>query len=265
MPPFREPPSQPFERVANFRDLGGHTTRDGRSVPSGRLFRSAHLGHASDADVEQLAHLGLHRVFDFRTLGDIEHDGQDRLPEGVEHLRLPMPDPAGGQDLRSLIQESGPEAMIETFGNGRAAEWMRRSAAGLVRERREPYAQFITELARPGSIPALFHCSAGKDRAGWAGSLVLLTLGVEEEQVVEQYLLSNRETDRIRERLRSAAVADAEKWSELLEPLLAVHPDYIGASFQAMHEDWGDFDRYLHEGLGISEEQRARLQASLLE
>ncbi|MBW2273129.1 MAG: tyrosine-protein phosphatase [Deltaproteobacteria bacterium] len=265
MPPFREPPTQRFERVANFRDLGGHTTREGRRVPSGRLFRSGHLGHASDDDVEQLASLGLRRVFDFRTLADIEHDGPDRLPPSVEHLRLPMPDPAGGQDLRSLIQESGPDVIQEMFGNGRAAEWMRRSAAGLVRERREPYAEFLTELARPGSVPALFHCSAGKDRAGWAGSLVLLTLGVEEEQVVEQYLLSNRETERIRERLRSAAVADAEKFSDLLEPLLAVHPDYIDASFRAMHEDWGDFDRYLHEGLGISEEQRGQLQASLLE
>jgi protein-tyrosine phosphatase len=265
MPPFREPPTQRFERVANFRDLGGHTTRDGRRVPFGRLFRSGHLGHASDDDVAQLAALGLRKVFDFRTLGDIDHDGPDRLPPGVAHLRLPMPDPAGGQDLRSLISDSGPEAMEEIFGNGRAADWMRRSAAGLVRERREPYAQFIEELAGPGSVPALFHCSAGKDRAGWAGSLVLLALGVEEEQVVEQYLLSNREAEHIRERLKSRAVAGAEKWGELLDPLLRVHPDYIGASFDAMHEDWGSFERYLHEGLGISKEQREALQSSLLE
>jgi protein-tyrosine phosphatase len=155
--------------------------------------------------------------------------------------------------------------MEEIFGNGRAAQWMRRSAAGLVRERREPYAQFLRELSRPGSVPALFHCSAGKDRAGWAGSLVLLALGVEEEQVVEQYLLSNRETDGIRERLKSRATAAAEQWSELLEPILQVHPDYIEASFAAMHEDWGSFDGYLHEGLGISEEQREALRASLLE
>ena len=265
MSPFREPPTQRFERVANFRDLGGHTTRDGRRVPSGRLFRSGHLGHASEADVAQLAELGLRRVFDFRTESDIEHDGPDRLPPGALHVQLPMPDPAGGRDLRALISESGPEAMEEIFGGGRAAEWMRRSAAGLVRERREPYAQFIAQLSEADSIPALFHCSAGKDRAGWAGSLVLLTLGVEEEQVVEQYLLSNREADRIRERLRSQAIAHAEQWSELLEPLLQVHPDYIGASFDAMHEDWGSFDSYLHDGLGITEAQRAALQASLLE
>ena len=90
---------------------------------------------------------------------------------------------------------------------------------------------------------------------------MLLTLGVEEEQVVEQYLLSNRETDQIRERLRSAAVADAEKWSDLLEPLLQVHPDYIDASFAAMHEDWGTFDRYLPASPG-SGSRRIATQAS---
>ena len=74
MPPFRDPPALVFDRIANFRDLGGHTTRDGARVRSGRLFRSGHLAHASDADVMRLAGLGLRRVFDFRTLADIETD-----------------------------------------------------------------------------------------------------------------------------------------------------------------------------------------------
>ncbi|MBW2401463.1 MAG: tyrosine-protein phosphatase, partial [Deltaproteobacteria bacterium] len=67
MSPFREPPLHSFERVANFRDLGGHTTSDGRRVRSGRLYRSGHLAHCSDADVALLAEIGLRVVFDFRT------------------------------------------------------------------------------------------------------------------------------------------------------------------------------------------------------
>jgi protein-tyrosine phosphatase len=260
--PFREPPPQPFERVANFRDLGGHTTRDGRRLRHGRLYRSGHLGHCSDADVALLDALGLRVVFDFRTRDDIEKDGADRLPEGTEHRRLPMPDPAANEDIRRLIREAGPDGLERLFGNGGAERMMIRSAAKLVSERRAPYARFLEELAQPDSCPALFHCSAGKDRAGWAGSVVLLALGVDEEQVVEQYLLSNRDLEGNVERLRTE---QAVPWAGLLLPLLEVRVEYIEASLEALRREWGSFDTYLHEGLGISDEQRAGLAENLLE
>ena len=173
-----------------------------------------------------------------------------------------MPDPARSEDLRILISEAAPEQMKQLFGEGKAASMMVRSAAGLVRERREPYRIFLSELASDESAPALFHCSAGKDRAGWAGSLVLLALGVEEEQVVEQYLLSNRSLDGIRERLSDAGDAD---WGHLLAPFLEVRREYIESSFAAVRADWGSLDRYLAEGLGITGETRERLRAWLLE
>ena len=210
----------------------------------------------------RLAGLGLRRVFDFRTLADIETDGADRLPEGTEHLRLPMPDPARSEDLRIIVGESAPAEMEKMFGDGKAASMMARSAAGLVRERCEPYRIFLAELAREEAGPALFHCSAGKDRAGWAGTLVLLTLGVEEEQVVEQYLLSNRDLEGIRRRLVDVDQID---WADLLAPFLEVRREYIESSFAAVSSDWGSFDRYLHEGLGITPEQREQIRASLLE
>jgi protein-tyrosine phosphatase len=260
--PFRQPPTQNFERVANFRDLGGHTTRDGRRVRSGQIFRSGHLAHASDADLAELAELGIRTVFDFRSAGDLEIDGHDRLPEGAAHVSLPMPDPAVGDDLRAKLRESGPEEMEAVFGNGGAEAMMKKSAAGLVRERVEPYAEFVRRLAAPETLPALFHCSAGKDRAGWAGSVVLMTLGVDEEQVIEQYLLSNREIEKILARLETQHDAD---WGDLLRPLIEVRREYILSSFEAMHAEWGTFDRYLHDGLGLPEPDRAALREALLE
>ena len=128
MAPFRKPSTHGFERVANFRDMGGHRTHDGRRLRSGVLFRSGHLGRATDADVQRLAALGLRRVFDFRTQTDIRMDGADRLPPGAEHVQLPMPDPARGEDIRELIA-SNPERLQELFGDGRAAALMVRGAA----------------------------------------------------------------------------------------------------------------------------------------
>lgn len=259
---YRNPPEHRFEFVTNFRDLGGHTTRDGRRVARGRLLRSGHLGRASEGDVAILARYGLRRVFDFRTPSDIEEEGADRLPPGATNVRLPMPDPARGGDIRRLMNENPPEKLPELFGNGRAEAMMCASAAGLVRERREPYALFLRALAESDACPALFHCSAGKDRAGWAGSVVLLALGVPEEQVVEQYLLSNRAAQELIERNRRPG----RHWDNaIMAPLIGVRAEYIEASFAAVREDWGDFDRYLHDGLGISESERAGLRKNLLE
>ena len=227
----------------------------------GKLFRSGHLGHASDQDLKHLEQLDVKRVFDFRTLADIEADGTDRLPEGASHLRLPMPDPAVHEDLRTIISETPHNELKDLFADGKAAAMMVQAAEGLVRDRREPYRVFLSELCQADLPPALFHCSAGKDRAGWAGTVVLLALGVDEEQVIEQYLLSNRHLDAIRERL----VSENQRWGELMLPFLEVRREYIDASFATVQTDWGNFDRYLHEGLGITPEQREQLREWLLE
>ncbi|MBW2267864.1 MAG: tyrosine-protein phosphatase [Deltaproteobacteria bacterium] len=261
--PYREPHPLRFDAVANFRDLGGHRARDGRRVRPGRLFRSGHLGHATERDRGLLAELGLRRVFDFRTPRDIEVDGEDRLPPGAASVCLPMHDPSTAKDLRGVIESSTPEELQEIFGGDGAAELMRRGAAGLVKTRCTQYAEFLARLAESESYPALFHCSAGKDRAGWAGSVVLLALGVAEEEVIEQYLLSNRATDEIA--ARTGGGVSLENWHRLLLPLLEVRREYVEASFEAVRVEYGDFDTYLRRGLEFSDAQREQLQANLLE
>ncbi len=262
MTDYRATPEVQFERIANFRDLGGHTTHDGRRVAKGRLLRSGHLGAASDDDLAKLESFGLRRVFDFRTPTDIAQEGADRLTRGTESVLLPMPDPARGNDIRALMENASVDQLDEIFGGGKAEAMMRESAAGLVRERREPYALFLKALARVDHVPALFHCSAGKDRAGWAGSVVLLALGVPEDQVVEQYLLSNRASEEIIERQRQIGNAF---WHDALAPLVGVREEYIQSSFDAVREDWGDFDNYLAKGLGVTDAEREALRENLLE
>ncbi len=251
-----------FEKVANFRDVGGHTTSDGARVRRGRLYRSGHLAHASDRDVTILGELGIRRVFDFRNEQDIGLDGADRLPEGIEHLRLPMPNPARADDLRALIRETESEKMHSIFGGGRAAQMMIEGAASLVRHRQEVYGLFLRELAHAHSYPALFHCSAGKDRAGWACSVVLLAVGVPEEQIIEQYLMSNAEVEAIRARVSAEFTSPH---TELLRPFLEVRAEYIRASFDAIHADYGNVDDYIHDGLGVTEDERQALREHLLE
>jgi len=251
-----------FDRVANFRDMGGHTTHDGRRLAPGRLLRSGHLSDASDDDLARLEVFGLRRIFDFRTDKDIEQEGRDRLTSTAESVLLPMPDPAKGADIRELMVGSTVDDLDGIFGDGKAERMMIESAAGLVRERRGPYSLFLKALSQADHVPALFHCSAGKDRAGWAGTVVLLAIGVPEDQVIEQYLLSNRAGDEIIERQRQVGNAF---WHDALAPLVGVREEYIRSSLNAVAEDWGDFDTYLSQGLDITDEERESLRSNLLE
>ena len=161
-----------------------------------------------------------------------------------------------------MLDEADEAEVARILGNGGGAAMMRRSAAGLVRERRAPFADFLRALLDPTATPALFHCSAGKDRAGWACSITLLALGVDEDEVIEQYLLSNREALRILERLSAASMAD---WNELYRPLLEVRREYIETSLTEMRRHWGGFDDYLERGLGIGADERKQLMQNLLE
>lgn len=246
-----------LDEVTNFRELGGLPTRDGRHVRPRALFRSGHWGRASEGDLGELERLGVGLVLDFRTAQDVAYEGADQLPEGIEHVMLPTGDPASADDTRTLIMESDIDTLREHFGDGRAEHYMTRAAAALVTDRREVYAAFLSRLAEPDCPTALFHCSAGKDRAGWAASSLLLALGVEQEQVIEHYLLSN-ETFDANQQIRGFPPIDPEVVS-LVMPLTKVREEYVRASIEAANESWGSLEGYFRTGLGFSAEQHQQL------
>jgi len=258
--------SQPLpelDGVTNFRELGGLPTRKGRRVRSRALFRSSHWGRASDADLECLAELGVGVVLDFRTGRDIELEGADRLSPGIERVALPTGDPAGTTDIRTLILEGSLGTLREHFGDGRAEQAMVRGAAALARDHNESFGSFLLRLAEPGCPPALFHCSAGKDRAGWAASCLLLALDVEPRHVIEHYLLSNQTYDPGKQS-GSWTQTDPEV-TELLAPLAKVRTEYVQASIDAACDRWGSLDGYLREGLRLDDERREQLRRNWLE
>lgn len=246
-----------LDGVTNFRELGGLPTRDGRHVRPGALFRSGHWGRASAADIAELQRLGVGLVLDFRTAQDVALEGADQLPGGTEHVLLPTGDPASADDVRTLIMESDIATLREHFGSGRAEQYMTRAAAALVTERRDSYAAFLQRLAEPDCPAALFHCSAGKDRAGWAASVLLLALGVEQEQVIEHYLVSN-ETFDANHLNRGLPQADPEVVS-LVAPLTKVREEYVQASIDAANELWGSLEGYCSAGLGLSAARHQQL------
>lgn len=254
----------PFlDNVTNFRELGGHETSDGRRIKKRHLFRSSHWGVASDEDVARLEDFGVGLVIDFRSEADIALEGADQLPPGIRHVSVATLDPAAGTDIRTLIKENRLDEIRREFGNGGARRYMVRGAERLVTERCETFGRFLACLCEPELPPALFHCSAGKDRAGWAASLTLLALGADEPSVVEHYLLSNEMFNPSKQRGWTTPMD--QEIRELLEPMVGVRAEYVEASLAAVKREWGGIDAYIRDGLGVSDRQRAQLRANWLE
>lgn len=243
-----------MQSIRNFRSLGGQTTAEGGRVRSGLVYRSAHLAEASDSDVEALVELGIRTVFDFRNQGDLAVEGPNRLPDGVEQISLPMVDPANQSGLRTDYSKLSAEELEERFGNGKAFQWMKEASGRSVSDpvRTGQFGEFVRGLLAPGAVPVLFNCSAGKDRTGWAASLLLLAVGVPEQQVVDHYMETNQHVV-------------PGRYGDLMMPLMSVHEDYFADQMQVLADSWGGFDQYWTDGLGLDNGHRQALRELLLD
>jgi protein-tyrosine phosphatase len=249
-----------LEGVVNFRDVGGYRTATGAAVRTGWIYRAAHFGRATDADLVKLGQLGVRLFVDFRGPGDIEADGHNRMPPGSRLVSIPMFDPAGANDIRTMLS-AGTAAEIEAaFGGGRAHDAMLHGAVALVTQpdRVAGYSLMMKALI-DAETPSVIHCSAGKDRTGWGATLILLLLGVPEATVIEHYLESNNH--RVN---RATAAAAPQVDMELLRPFFEVRSQYARAALDAMHATYGGIEPYVRDGLGIDDADVARFRERML-
>ncbi len=251
--------------VRNFRDVGGLPTVDGRRVRHGVLFRSGHLAHATPSDTAFLASLGLHTIFDFRNSADQLLEGPDVELPGVHNVNIPLTDPADGAEFWQMVRDGSLDELKGLIGDGKAENRMASVYREIIRDRTADHSRVLHSLAA-GDVPALMHCAAGKDRAGLSIVVTLLTLGVEREAIVADYLKSNDKHRRYRVRRGSDTVeAMAPEVMALLSPLFDARAGYLEVAFAEMARNWGSVENYLSAGLNITDEVRARLRERLLD
>lgn len=249
--------------VRNFRDVGGLPTADGRTVRPGRLFRSGHLAHATEADTAFFNSLGLHTVFDFRNASDQQLEGPDVALDGVRNVNIPLSDPADGAEFWRMVRDGNIAQLRELLGDGKAATRMTDSYRRMIKERTAEHSRVLHAIAED-SVPALMHCAAGKDRAGLAVAVTLLALGVGHEAILADYVMSNDPHRRYKVRRSSTSPeATNEEVMLLLAPLFDARADYLMAAFAVIEDTWGDTETYLTQGLKLSAGTREALRERL--
>jgi len=233
--------------ASNFRDLGGYPTRDGRAVRWRQIFRSNHLGHLTEADIEVLRGLGVRSAFDFR--GTEERVAALCAIEEIAVHSLPI-EPTVVAALRAILATGTPLSSAD------ALHVMRDSYRGYVRHNTGRFRALFAHLLEDRA-PLVIHCTAGKDRTGFACALILHALGVPDELIAEDYLLTNRF-------YRRDPNSSSDLPEEVKQVLASVQASFLAAAFETVSADDGDLDTYLNDGLGLGAPERAGLKARYL-
>jgi len=247
----------------NLRDLGGYRTMDGREIKKGLLYRSDHLSKVTKRDIEKVAALGVKTVYDLRG-EDERKSSPQQLPEIVPMEVVSLPIFYQGLDPYATARRIVISGDVE---DGEFHTLMIEAYRAYVLDFRPQWSSLLKGLAEPGATPALIHCTYGKDRTGVAVAIVLSSLGVPREKVMEGYLLSNKFWESKTELyscLANCASCFRTPRSEV-RALMEVRPEYLQASFAAIDEHYGSFDNYLDQGLGIDKQTLERLRAALLQ
>ncbi|HVE93794.1 MAG TPA: tyrosine-protein phosphatase [Acidimicrobiales bacterium] len=247
----------PLDGILNFRDLGGYATRDGGRTVWRQVFRSDSLSLLTADGWNQLAPLAVRTVFDLRH--QVERDRSPTVDPGlsldVNHLQIGG-EAAEAADLIELLRSRGDAAWDEVFVAGIYQH--------MLAEYPTVFGSLLRAIADDARRPAVFHCTAGKDRTGVAAALLLTVLGVDRETILDDYELSTtyRSGHRIKQLqpLLDEAGIDLEK----VRPFLSAPRPALAGAMQFLDDEFGGVDHYLDHA-GADADIRCALRAALVE
>ncbi len=238
----------------NFRDLTGpgHRTADGRTLRPGLVYRSNELA-LTDEDAARVAGLGVAAILDLRQQLEIEVHPDAPVPGAAwEHLEIPgIP----MDEVASLADPARAEAVMHEVYQGFVRDPGARAA----------FANLLDRIAT-AEAPLVFHCTAGKDRTGWAAMLTLEICGVRADVVRTDYLATNARSNGTRTKYLGLVREHlGEDKVEVYEKVMVADERYLDAGLDAVAADYGSLGGYLRSGLGLADATLDAIRGRLVE
>lgn len=259
----------------NARDLGGIKTADGRTIKPHRLIRSGMLGKIDDADIEYLKSINLRTVVDLRNERE-QVEKPNRKIEEVKYISCPIlvgraegithekPDNEDEEAIRTVMMA---KRLMENFPDGKTQMRMLYGILVTVPHAIEYYGKFFDILLAQDEGALLYHCMMGKDRAGMATALLLSALGVSEDDIIQDYLITAERcapgTARLIENCRRYTNNEAEL--QFIYDLDIVEENYIRAGFDAIEKNYGGMDAFLKNQMRLDDGKLEKLKTLYLE
>jgi protein-tyrosine phosphatase len=252
----------PLEGANNFRDLGGYRTSDGHYVRWGLVYRSGSLVNLTSKDSEYLHTLGIRLVCDVRADGERARAPDHLEGNAAELLSVPIGPNRDGTLSPEDLKKRVAAINAQNKDSIRGYDFAITDAA--------QYGRILHRMAA-GDLPAVEHCTSGKDRTGVFSAILLTALGVPRETVIQDYLLTTQymlAPDSI-----ERTTADLQKFFGLAEPpdaatvraIMTTRPETLQATFDNITKTYGSFDNYLRDALKLSDSDLASLRERLLE
>jgi len=235
-----------LEGAVNFRDLGGYDTTDGQRTRWRVLFRADGLSELTEGDLVILRELGIRTVIDLRTGHELEQSRFNLEAHPVVFHHFPF--------IKSL-------ANAEDFDG--APGFLGAQYKNMLEDAAPQIVGALSALAAPDARPAVFHCTAGKDRTGLLSALVLSLLGVPEEIAVADYALSGAAMARLRAKL-VVTYPDGELLIADSDAVFSADPANMTALFTHLHERFGTVAEYASI-IGVPDDVVAGLREAMLE
>ena len=263
-----------FEGIENARDMGTLVMQDGQTVRTGMLVRSGNLSKATDGDVKVLKEkYRLTNVFDFRFEAEA-NAAPDRIIDGVSYTHL----------------STLPQAFIQGFSSSRPDSTKmdtRDMVAVLMKYAFEPKAQTMARKLYPAIVTdstaqhyygeflrgvlraeggVVWHCSQGKDRAGWASAFLLAALGADRETIVADFDLSNQSyapaIEAMKDRVKGKE--GGEEAVAFIRAMVGVSKENFETTLDLIEQKYCSLSQYLENQLGFPKEEQQQLRTKYL-
>jgi protein-tyrosine phosphatase len=251
--------------IANLRDLGGWRTADGRVTRHGVVFRSAGLGWAEPPDLAGVSALGIRTVYDLRSVRERE-ESPERLPDLATGVVVDvLGDQLQAVPAHMLDLLDDPPRATAALRDGVAEALLEQAYRDIVTldSAHCAYRRLFSGLLDGDARAALIHCTTGKDRTGWAAAALLLMLGVPQDDVLAEYLLTN-------EQLLPALAPLFQRFADgggdpaVLRPVLGVQASYLRTALDLVHAEHGGVAGYFEHALGLDAGWQQQARAELL-
>ena len=265
--------------VNNARELGGYVNEDSYMIKKGLLLRTARLQDATDADLEKLVdtyNLGV--IIDLRTPAEVDENPDPEI-EGVRNINISILEPEIMQEVREktakakeIAEESGVEdpfimeKMKLESGIFTDSMYVRFLSSDTGKEGFREVFKELLDLPEGKSF--LFHCTQGKDRTGCVAMLILYVLGVDEERILDDFLMTNIFNADLIEKQRAELIEKGAEGEEL-EAYMAVkdivHAEYMENGMDWLYENYGSPMTYIKSELGLTDDDIEALRTRFLE
>jgi protein-tyrosine phosphatase len=250
-----------LQGVENFRDFGDYAAGEGR-LKTGVLFRAAHQAEATDQDLVVMAGLNIATIVDLRRPNERQRDPSRRW-EGFDAEVIDNDLGVTGEDPWHTFLR-GSDLSVESI-RGYLVEYYRRAPFN---ERHLDLFRRCFHALAAARGPVLIHCAAGKDRTGLLAALIHHLAGVADDDIVDDYLLTNNEERFARRGPKMADRLEAELGRRpsdaAMRAALGVEADYLATAIAEMKAQYGSLDAYLEQAIGLDAAGREAVRAHIL-